>query len=61
MGGNLEDETAAREVLDLQGIENGGEVVSVKLDVNDGTNDGLHGADRKLGVGRIGAGCFWVS
>ena len=48
MGGNLENETAAREVLDLQGIENGRKVVSFKLDVNDGTNDGLHGADGEL-------------
>lgn len=41
VGGNLKDETTTREVLNLQGIENGGEVLSLKLNVYDCTNDGL--------------------
>ena len=58
MGRDLEDETTAVEVLDLEGVENGREVVRLELHVNDGTNDGLDGADGCLGLSRIGA--RWV-
>ena len=50
MGRDLENEAATREVLDLEGVQDGREVVRVKLDVDDGTNDGLDGADIALGL-----------
>ena len=56
VSGDLEDETSAVVVLDLERIENGREVLSLELDVDDGTNDGLDSADVGLGLGRVGAG-----
>ena len=41
MGGNFEDETTAVEVLNLKGIEDGGQVICFELDVYDGTDDGF--------------------
>ena len=55
VGGNLENETTAMEVLDLKGVENGREAVVVELNINDGTNDSLHSSD-VLGLSRIAAG-----
>ena len=53
MGRDLENEAAAGEVLDLEGVQDGREVVRVKLDVDDGTNDGLDGADIALGLSSV--------
>jgi hypothetical protein len=53
---DLEDEPAAREILDLEGIQNGGEVVGLKLHVNDSTDDGFYGTDCSLCLCSIGAG-----
>jgi hypothetical protein len=44
VGGDLENETATGEVLDLQGIQDRGQALTVKLNIDDGTNDGLDGA-----------------
>jgi hypothetical protein len=43
------------EVLDLEGVQDGGEGVGIELHVDDGTNDGLDDAGC-LGFGRIAAG-----
>jgi hypothetical protein len=59
--GNLEDETTTVEVLDLEGVENGREVIGVELDVDNGTNDCLDLASDALGLGGIGASCSRVS
>ena len=55
VGGDLEDEATAVEVLDLERVENGGEVFSLKLYVNDGTDDGLYVASGASRLGRVGA------
>jgi len=55
MGGDLEDETTAGEVLDFEGVQDGGKAVAVELNVDDGTNDGLDTSNIGLGLGGIGA------
>jgi hypothetical protein len=55
MGGDLENETTAMEVLDLKGVEDRREAVVVELNINDGTNDSLHSSD-VLGLSSIAAG-----
>jgi hypothetical protein len=55
MGGNLEDETATLEALNLQSVENWWEVIGLELNVDDGTNHGFDGANILLGLSRIGA------
>lgn len=58
---DLEDETAtlglglALGELDVEGVEDGRELIGVKLDVDDGTNDGLDAAGEARGGGRVGA------
>ena len=47
VGSNLKNETTARKILDLQGVENGREVLSLKLNIYNGTNDCL---DRAYGT-----------
>ena len=54
---DLEDETTTVEVNDLERVENGGEVFSLKLYVNDGTDDGLYVASGASRLGRVGASC----
>lgn len=39
MGSDFEDEATTVEILDLEGIENGGEGARIELDVDDGTDD----------------------
>jgi hypothetical protein len=39
---NFENKTATVEILDLQGIENRREVLSLKLNIYDSTNDCLN-------------------
>ena len=51
--GNLEDEATAVEVLDLERVENGRQVVRLELDVDDGTNDRLDRTNDRLGLGRV--------
>lgn len=41
MGGDFEDETTAGKVLHLKGVEDGGQVLRLELNVDDGTDDGL--------------------
>lgn len=53
---DLENETTSMEVLHLQGIEDRREIVRVKLDINDSTNDGFYRADGTLCFSCIGAG-----
>lgn len=50
---NLEDETTTVEVNDLERVENGGKVVTLKLDVNNGTDDCLDVAARRGRLSRI--------
>jgi len=54
MGRDLENETTTGEVLDLEGVEDGGKVVGFELHVDDGTNDGLDDTDVG-GLSSIGA------
>ena len=51
VGSDLEDETTTVEVDDLERVEDGREVFTLELDVDDGTNDGLYVAS---GAGRFG-------
>ena len=55
MLGNLEDE-AGIVVLDLKGVEDGGQAAVLKLDIDDGTND-RHNAARGVLLGGKGAHC----
>jgi hypothetical protein len=57
MGGNLEHKAATLEVLNLESIEDGWEILSVELNINDRTNDGLDGANISLSFGRIRTNC----
>lgn len=57
---NLEDEAATGEVLDLESVQNRRKVLTVELDIDDGTNDGFDGANGALGLGRVVAGWCWV-
>lgn len=60
--GDLENEAAALGLLlalgelDLEGVQDGGQVLALKVNVNDGTNDGLDGTGLDVGGGRVGAG-----
>lgn len=54
--GDLEDELSLGSgslKLDLEGVQDRGEVVGVKVDVDDGTNDGLDGSDLGSGGGSV--------
>ena len=55
VSGDLEDETTTVEVNDLESVENGGKVLGLELDVDDGTDDGLYVAGRASRLGRVGA------
>jgi hypothetical protein len=55
MGSNLENEAATVEVLNLERIENGREVLRVELDVDDGTNDRLDRASDLSSLSRVRA------
>jgi len=48
MGSDLENKATTAEILDLQSVENWGKVVSLKLNVNNGTNDSLDMANNSL-------------
>jgi len=60
--GNLENETAtlglglALGELDVEGVEDSGELVTVELNVDDGTNDGLDLTDLVASGGSVRAG-----
>ena len=56
MGSDLQNKTTTLEVNDLERVENGREVLSLELDIDDGTNDGLDRANVGLGLSRVGAG-----
>jgi hypothetical protein len=49
--GDLKNQTTVQ-VLDLEGVQNGGELALVELDIDDGTNDRANLA-RGLGIGSI--------
>ena len=51
VSGDLEDETTTVEVNDLESVENGGEVLGLELDVDDGTDDGFDRPNLGLGFG----------
>lgn len=59
MGRDFQNEATTLEVLDLEGIEDGREVVGVELDIDDGTNDRFYMADGALCLSRIGAS--WIN
>jgi peptide chain release factor 1 len=42
MGSDFKDKTATAEIHDLEGVEDRREVVGVKLDIDNGTNDGFY-------------------
>jgi len=50
MGCDFKDETTAAEVHDLEGVEDWREVIGVKLNIDDGTNDGFYRANGSLGL-----------
>ncbi len=50
---DLEDKATTMEILHLQGVENGRQVISVKLNVDDSTDDGFHRPDGTLGLGSV--------
>ena len=56
MRGNLEDEATATKVLNLQGVKDRREVVCLKLDIDNGTNDGFYRTNGTLGFSCVGAG-----
>ena len=53
VGSDLEDETTTVEVDDLEGVEDGGKVFGLELDVDDGTDDGLYVAGRARRLSRV--------
>ena len=53
---DLEDETTTVEVLDLKSIENGRKVLSLELDIDDGTNDCFDVSGRSSSFSCIRAG-----
>lgn len=55
VSGDLEDETTAVEVLDLESVQDGRESISLELHVNDSTDDCLDLADGSLCLSRVGA------
>jgi hypothetical protein len=58
MRGNLENEPTTMEVLDFERVQNRREVLAVKLDIDDGTDNSLDRSDSLLSLGSIGAG--WI-
>jgi len=48
VGSDLKNKATATEVLDLEGIENWRQVISLKLNVDNSTDDSLDMADRNL-------------
>lgn len=59
VGSDLEDETTAMKVNDLERVENGRKVFRLELHVDDGTDDGLYVARRCGRLGRVRAS--WVT
>lgn len=58
MLGNLENERtlgSATLELNLESVKDRGEVLGVKVDIDDGTNDGLDGTDLVTGGGSVGS------
>ena len=55
MGSDLEDETTTVEVDDLERVEDGREVFTLELDVDDGTDDGLYVASGASRLSRVRA------
>ena len=53
MGSDFKDETTTMEILDLEGVQDGWKVFTVKLDVDDGTNDCFDRANLTLGLSGI--------
>jgi hypothetical protein len=58
MLGNLENERtlgSSTLELDLESVKDRGEVLGVKVDIDDGTNDGLDGTDLVTGGRSVGS------
>lgn len=53
MGGNLEHEATAMEILNLESVQNWREVFAVELDIDNGTDDSLDSTDVLRGLGSI--------
>ena len=57
--GDLEDKSSSSSLsaeLDLEGVQDRGEVVRVEVDIDDGTNDGLDGTGLNGSGGSVGSG-----
>ena len=55
VGSDLEDETTTVEVNDLERVENGRKSLSLELNIDDGTNDGLYVAGCASRLSRVRA------
>ena len=55
VGSDLEDETTTVEVNDLERVENGRKSLSLELNIDDSTNDGLYVAGRASRLSRVRA------
>jgi hypothetical protein len=53
VGGDLKNQAAATEVLDLEGIEDWMQVTSLELNIDNSTNDSLDMANSSLRLGRV--------
>ena len=53
MGSDLKNKAAATEVLDLKGIENWRQIISLELNVDNSTDDSLDMANSSLRLGRV--------
>lgn len=56
VSGNLEDEATTLEILDFESVQNGREVLRLKLYVYDSTNDGFDMTSVGFGLRRVSAG-----
>ena len=53
MGGDLKNKATTAEAFDLECIENRRQVVTLELNVDNGTNDGLDMTDSSLCLSRV--------
>jgi hypothetical protein len=55
VSGDFEDKTTTVEILNLESVEDGRKILSVELNIDDSTNNGLNRAYLALCLGSIGA------
>ena len=53
VGRDFQNETPTREVLNLKRVQDGGEIISLKLHIDDGTDDGLDVANSGRSLGSV--------